>query len=196
MSEITDLIREKSAHIYAKVRGYREYIHQFPELSYQEVETMKYVSKVLTELAISHQTEVGKTGVVAIIRNDKHSFDAPCVGLRSDLDALPIQEENDISFKSSVDGVMHACGHDVHTAILLGVAEILNEMKDLLPCPVKLIFQPGEENPGGATLMIAMVFCTIQKSKKCMPYMFFQICQLEKLVSKKDFIWLLVMKFI
>ena len=156
MSEITDLIREKSAHIYAQVKGYREYIHQFPELSYQEVETMEYVSKVLTGLAISHQTEVGKTGVVAIIRNDKHSLDASCIGLRSDLDALPIQEENDISFKSSVDGVMHACGHDVHTAILLGVAEILNEMKDLLPCPVKLIFQPGEEkNPGGATLMIA-----------------------------------------
>jgi amidohydrolase len=156
MSEITDLIREKSAHIYAKVKGYREYIHQFPELSYQEVETMKYVSKVLTGLAISHQAEVGKTGVVAIIRNDKHSLDAPCIGLRSDLDALPIQEENEIPFKSSIDGVMHACGHDVHTAILLGVAEVLNEMKDLLPLPVKLIFQPGEEkNPGGATLMIA-----------------------------------------
>ena len=110
MSEITDLIREK-------VKGYREYIHQFPELSYQEVETMKYVSKVLTGLSISHKTEVGKTGVVAIIRNDKHAEDASCIGLRSDLDALPIQEENDISFKSSVDGVMHACGHDVRYII-------------------------------------------------------------------------------
>ena len=78
-----------------------------------------------------------------------------CVALRSDLDALPIQEENDVSYKSNVDGVMHACGHDVHTSILLGTAEILNELKEELPYPVKLIFQPGEEkNPGGATLMI------------------------------------------
>ncbi len=156
MSEITDLIREKSAAIYSKVKGYREYLHQHPELSYQEFNTMKYVSSILNGLNIPHQTEVGKTGVVAIIRNNNHAEDTKCIGLRSDLDALPIQEENEISFKSTVNGVMHACGHDVHTAILLGVAEILNEMKDLLPCPVKLIFQPGEEkNPGGATLMIA-----------------------------------------
>jgi amidohydrolase len=82
-------------------------------------------------------------------------MDMDCIGLRADLDALPIQEENEISFKSKVDGVMHACGHDVHTSILLGAAEIIFRNKEELPQPVKLIFQPGEEkNPGGATYMI------------------------------------------
>lgn len=153
---IQELIREKSSEIFTKVKAYREHMHKFPELSYQEFETMNFVSKVLTELGISHQTGVGKTGVVALINNENHTENTPCIGLRSDLDALPIQEENDISFKSTHSGIMHACGHDVHTAILLGTAEVLNSLKDHLPYPVKLIFQPGEEkNPGGATLMIA-----------------------------------------
>lgn len=156
MSHITNIIRDKAALLFEKVKVYREHIHKFPELSYQEVETMNYVSKVLTELNIPHQTKVGKTGVVAIIRADHHSPDMPCVALRSDLDALPIQEENEISCKSVHEGIMHACGHDVHTAILLGTAEIVNELRNELPFPVKLLFQPGEEkNPGGATLMIA-----------------------------------------
>lgn len=150
------LIREKAAEIFEKVKRYREYMHMHPELSYQEVETMKFVSRTLNELGIAHETGIGGTGVVALIKNDHHTDNTPCIALRADLDALPIQEENDIAFKSKVDGVMHACGHDVHTSILLGTAEILNSLRSELPYPVKLIFQPGEEkNPGGATLMIA-----------------------------------------
>lgn len=154
-SEIQQLIEQKSIQLFEKVKLYREHIHSNPELSYQEHNTMAFVSEQLTKLGIEHTNKIGDTGIVAIIRNGSHSADAECIGLRSDLDALPIQEENDIPFKSKVDGVMHACGHDVHTSILLGAAEILNDLKEQLPRPVKLIFQPGEEkNPGGATYMI------------------------------------------
>lgn len=153
--EIQELIKQKSIQLFEKVKSYREHIHANPELSYKEHNTMTYVSEQLTKIGIEHTIKVGDTGIVAIIRNNNYPLDAECVGLRADMDALPIQEENEIPFKSKVDGVMHACGHDVHTAILLGAAEILNEVKDQLPQPVKLIFQPGEEkNPGGATYMI------------------------------------------
>lgn len=153
--EIHTLIREKSEQLFEKVRMYREHLHAHPELSYEEHETMTFVSEVLTNLGIEHTTKVGDTGVVAIIRGSHHNNETPCFGLRADLDALPIQEENDVPYKSKRDGIMHACGHDVHTSVLLGAAEILNELKEELPQPVKLIFQPGEEkNPGGATYMI------------------------------------------
>jgi len=156
MSNLEEIIRSKSAQLFEKVKAIREHIHENPELSYQEFETMKFVSSQLNVLGVAHTVGVGKTGIVAIIRNENHAADMPCIALRSDLDALPIQEENEVSYKSKINGVMHACGHDVHTSILLGVAEILNELKNELPQPVKLIFQPGEEkNPGGATLMIA-----------------------------------------
>lgn len=154
--ELFQLIAAKAADLYPKIKGYREHLHQHPELSYKEFETMAFVSERLTELGIPHETKVGGTGVVGIIRNDLHPKEAICVALRADLDALPIHEENEVSYRSLRPGVMHACGHDFHTAALLGVAEILMSIKDELPHPVKLIFQPGEEqNPGGATLMIA-----------------------------------------
>ena len=154
--EIFSAISRKAADLYLKIKGYREHLHQHPELSYQEFETMAFVSERLTELGIPHDTKVGGTGVVGIIRNDLHPKDATCVALRADLDALPIQEENEVAYCSKRPGIMHACGHDFHTATLLGVAEILMSIKDELPQPVKLIFQPGEEkNPGGATLIIA-----------------------------------------
>lgn len=153
--EIKNRIRELSAQLFEKVRGYRRHIHAHPELSYQENATMAYVSEQLNLLGIEHTTGVGNTGIVAMIRGNHHSIDQNAIGLRADLDALPIQEENNISYKSTVDGVMHACGHDVHTSILLGAAEILQNLRNELPHPVKLVFQPGEEkNPGGATLMI------------------------------------------
>jgi amidohydrolase len=152
--ELTAFIKGKSIALYEKVKNYREHLHQHPELSYQEEQTMRFVSQKLTQLGISHETGVGGTGVVALIQSEKH-LGKSCIALRADLDALPISEENEVPYKSKVTGVMHACGHDVHTAILLGAAEILNEIKDDLPFPVKLIFQPGEEkNPGGATYMI------------------------------------------
>jgi amidohydrolase len=151
---LVNLIKGKAEELFEKVRSYREHLHRFPELSYEEFETMAFVSKILTEHNIPHHTGVGKTGVVALIKSQKHS-EEHCIGLRADLDALPIQEENEVSYRSQVEGKMHACGHDVHTAILLGTAIILESIKDQLPQAVKLIFQPGEEkNPGGATLMI------------------------------------------
>ena len=153
--EIQKIINQRSEELFEKVQSYREYIHANPELSYEEEETMKYVSSILDKIGIEHETGIGNTGIIAMIRGNQHSNETPCIGLRADLDALPIHEENEVSYKSNVDGVMHACGHDVHTSVLLGAAEILFELKNELPHPVKLIFQPGEEkNPGGATYMI------------------------------------------
>lgn len=154
-SETQQHIRDASEQLFDKVRGYREHLHANPELSYQEHKTMAFVSNALSNIGIEHKSGVGETGIVAVIRGEQHSTDQSCVALRADLDALPIQEANDVPYKSKVDGVMHACGHDVHTSILLGAAEILNGLRNELPQPVKLIFQPGEEkNPGGATYMI------------------------------------------
>lgn len=153
--DIQEKIRQAAEKLDEKVRGYREHIHAHPELSYQEFETMKYVSDALTKIGIEHTTGVGDTGIVAVIRGEHHPIEMACYGLRADLDALPIHEENDVPYRSTNPGVMHACGHDVHTSVLLGAAEILFELRNQLPQPVKLIFQPGEEkNPGGATLMI------------------------------------------
>lgn len=154
--DILQFIRQKSEDLFEKVKAYREHLHMNPELSYEEHETMQYVSNCLTALGIQHEKGVGKTGIVALIKADHHSNTDACIGLRSDLDALPIYEENDVPYRSKNEGIMHACGHDVHTAILLGAAEIIMEQRNNLSSPVKLIFQPGEEkNPGGATLMIA-----------------------------------------
>jgi amidohydrolase len=149
-------ISESSKHVFDKVKSYREYLHKNPELSYQEYNTMHYIADQLSLIGIPHEIAVAETGIVGIIRGDHHSNDMPCVGLRADIDALPIQEENEVPYKSQNAGIMHACGHDVHSSILLGAAEILWNNRNELPQPVKLIFQPGEEkNPGGASLMIA-----------------------------------------
>lgn len=149
-------IKEAAERLFEKVVGYREYLHKHPELSYQENATMRYISEQLTSIGIPHQTGVADTGIVGMIRGDHHGETMPCIGLRADMDALPINEGNDVPYKSLNEGVMHACGHDVHTAILLGAAEILWNNRNELKQPIKLIFQPGEEkNPGGASLMIA-----------------------------------------
>ena len=152
--ELVNHIKQRSVELFDKVKQYREQLHKYPELSYQEFETMNFVSEKLSSLGIPHERNVGGTGIVAMIESDHHKV-MNCVALRADLDALPILEENEVAYKSTKPGIMHACGHDVHTSILLGAAEILNEVKDQLKQPVKLIFQPGEEkNPGGATYMI------------------------------------------
>lgn len=149
-------IQHKTTELFEKVKAHREHLHRHPELSYQEVKTAQYVSNVLSEIGITEQQTLAKTGVVAIIKADHHTKEAACFALRADLDALPILEENTTDYISQNKGVMHACGHDVHTSILLGVAEILFEIRNELSQPVKLIFQPGEEkNPGGASIMIA-----------------------------------------
>lgn len=148
-------IENRAKELFTKVKAYREHIHAHPELSYQEFETMEFVSNQLSGLGIEFQKNVGGTGIVALIKPDDYDPSALCIALRADMDALPIQEENEVPYKSIKPGIMHACGHDVHTSILLGAAEILNEIKSELKHAVKLIFQPGEEkNPGGATLMI------------------------------------------
>jgi hippurate hydrolase len=131
----------------------RHHLHANPELSYKEFETSAFVQKKLTEFGIAFEVKA-TTGVVGLIKGKNP--DKKIVALRADMDALPITEENDVGYKSKNVGVMHACGHDVHTTCLLGAAKILNELKDEWEGTVKLIFQPGEEkNPGGASLLIA-----------------------------------------
>ncbi|MAO33030.1 MAG: N-acyl-L-amino acid amidohydrolase [Crocinitomicaceae bacterium] len=152
--ELISHIKTRSKELSQKVIQYREHIHQNPELSFQEQNTMEYVYDVLNKLNISCLKGIANTGVVAMIQTDENKNN-PCIALRADLDALPIQEQTNKPYSSIKPGLMHACGHDVHTSILLGVAEILNEIKHLLQNPIKLIFQPGEEKtPGGASLMI------------------------------------------
>jgi len=131
----------------------RRHIHANPELSFEEHETSKFVFQKLGELGLEITQGVGGTGLVALIKGQNP--ESGVVSLRADMDALPIQEENQVSYKSKNDGVMHACGHDAHTASLLGAAAILNEIKEEFEGTIKLVFQPGEERiPGGASLMI------------------------------------------
>jgi amidohydrolase len=130
----------------------RHHLHAHPELSYQEFETSKFVQGKLKEFGIPFEIKA-TTGVIGLIKGKNP--DKRIIALRADMDALPIKEENDIVYKSKNEGVMHACGHDVHTTCLLGASKILNELKNEWEGTVKLIFQPGEEkNPGGASLLI------------------------------------------
>ena len=130
----------------------RHHLHAHPELSYKEFETSLFVQNKLTEFGIPFSV-MAETGVVGIVEGKNPT--SKIIALRADMDALPIQEENTVVYKSKHDGVMHACGHDVHTTCLLGAAKILNELKEEWSGTVKLIFQPGEErNPGGASIMI------------------------------------------
>lgn len=130
----------------------RHHLHAHPELSYHEFETSKFVQSKLSEYNIPFEVKA-TTGVVGIIKGRNPL--SRVIALRADMDALPITEENDIDYKSTNPGVMHACGHDVHTTCLLGAAKILSQTKEQWDGTVKLLFQPGEEkNPGGASLLI------------------------------------------
>ena len=149
LSNIKSLAKE----IAPQVKNWRHHIHANPELSFQEFETAKFVSDRLSEFGIDHQNGVAGTGVVGLIKGKNP--DSKIIALRGDMDALPILEENEVSYKSTKPGIMHACGHDVHTSSLLGVSWILNQLKDQFEGTVKLIFQPGEEKvPGGASMLI------------------------------------------
>ena len=129
----------------------RRHLHSHPELSYQEFETSRYVQEKLTEFSIPFEVKA-TTGVVGIIKGKNPG--SRVIALRADMDALQIQEENEVEYRSKNDGVMHACGHDVHTTCLLGAAKILQQLNNEWEGTVKLIFQPGEEkNPGGASLI-------------------------------------------
>jgi len=130
----------------------RHHLHAHPELSYQEFETSKYIQKKLESFGLSYSV-MAETGVIAMIKGKNAS--KKVIALRADMDALPIKEENKVNYKSKNEGVMHACGHDVHSSVLLGAAKILNELKSQWEGTIKLIFQPGEErNPGGASILI------------------------------------------
>ena len=130
----------------------RHHLHAHPEMSYCEFETSKYVQQKLAEFEIPFEIKA-TTGVVGLIKG--RNPESRVIALRADMDALPIKEENEVDYKSVNEGLMHACGHDVHTTCLLGAAKILNELKDEWEGTIKLLFQPGEErNPGGASYMI------------------------------------------
>ncbi|MGH2646204.1 MAG: M20 metallopeptidase family protein [Ginsengibacter sp.] len=149
---LKEKIKELASRYAEEFIGIRHHLHSNPELSFQEFETSKYVREKLTAWNIKHQV-MATTGVVGIINGKKPG--GKIIALRGDMDALPITEKNEIEYRSKNEGVMHACGHDVHTTCLLGAAKILNELKEEWDGSVKLIFQPGEEkNPGGASLLI------------------------------------------
>jgi amidohydrolase len=151
--ELKKRIQQLAAEISSDVIGYRRRIHANPELSFEEYNTSAYVSQLLHSFGVSHETGIAGTGVVALIEGNNPT--SKIIALRADMDALPIEEKNDVPYKSTNSGVMHACGHDVHTASLLGTARILSQVRDEFEGTIKLIFQPGEEKfPGGASLMI------------------------------------------
>ena len=157
-------LKKDIANVEEKVIEWRRDFHEHPELSNREFETAEKIAKHLKNLGLKVETEVAKTGVVALLKGD---HPGKVVALRADIDALPVTERNELPFKSEVTteflgsqtGVMHACGHDTHTAILMGAAEVLAKHKDKIHGTIKFIFQPAEEGPppgeeGGAKLMI------------------------------------------
>jgi hippurate hydrolase len=148
---IQETIKGLASSYFEEYRSIRHHLHANPELSFKEFETSKFVQAQLSKLSIPFTT-MGTTGVVALLQGKPSDR---IIALRADMDALPIHEENKVPYVSKHDGVMHACGHDVHTTCLLGAARILNELKDQWDGTIKLIFQPGEEkNPGGASILI------------------------------------------
>ncbi len=150
---LIDKIKCLAKEYYKEIVQIRRHLHQYPELSFEEIETSRFIAQKLENFGISHEHGVAGNGVVGLIKGKNPSNRV--LALRGDMDALPIKEENNIPYKSKKEGIMHACGHDVHTASLLGTAKILNQLKDQFEGTIKLIFQPGEERlPGGASMMI------------------------------------------
>lgn len=150
---LTEKIEEKTRLFYNDVLTVRRHIHKNPELSFKEYETSRFISNKLQEYGIDYK-HVTETGLVARITGKKGK-NKNCIALRAELDALPIQEETDLSFKSVKPGVMHACGHDVHAACLLGSARVIKSFENDFSGTVYFIFQPGEESlPGGAKKMM------------------------------------------
>lgn len=152
MSALLQKIQALSTEMSTQTIANRRHLHQHPELSFQEFETQKYVEQQLAALGIASE-RIAQTGVIALIQGKNPTKNV--IALRADMDALPIIETNDLPYASQNPGVMHACGHDVHTSSLLGTAAILQAVKDDFEGTIKLLFQPAEEKaPGGASIMI------------------------------------------
>lgn len=148
-----DSIKLLATQYFKKVLAIRRHIHQHPELSFQETQTSLFIQDQLKQAGISYSTGYAGTGIVALIHGKNPGKQT--ILLRADMDALPIEEQNEVPYRSCNPGVMHACGHDVHIACALGAAFILNDLKEEWEGTVKIMFQPGEELlPGGASLMI------------------------------------------
>ena len=154
MCAIAADLRQDIDEIMPGVIADRRHLHQYPELGFQEFQTAKFVAERLQALGVEDiRTGIATTGVTGLIRGTAPGPDK-VVLLRSDMDALPIEEENEVEYRSRVPGTMHACGHDAHTAMLLAVARLLTERRDRFSGTVKLMFQPAEEGGGGARVMI------------------------------------------
>lgn len=154
MDSIVEIIKGYAREYSAEVIGWRCHLHRHPELSQQEFGTMAFVADRLRDMGLQPQTGIGKTGVMAMIRGGIDP-DGYCVALRADYDALPLTEATGLPFASENEGVMHACGHDMHTSSLLGAAKILTSIRERLKGSVMLIFEPSEEMyPGGARMMM------------------------------------------
>ena len=154
LTELYTQLKDDAADLMPQLVEWRRDFHQHPEMGFQEVRTAGIVAEHLRDLGLEVSTGIGKTGVVALVEADDAPPDAPTVMLRFDMDALPIHEATDLPFRSQNPGVMHACGHDGHTAIGMGVAQLLVRHRNSLPGRVKLVFQPAEEALGGALAMI------------------------------------------
>jgi amidohydrolase len=150
---LKNIIQNKAKEYFTEIQSIRRHLHANPELSFKEFETSKFIQSILDKWEINYTSNWVETGIVAEIKGKNPT--SKTIALRADIDALPILEENEVPYKSKHDGIMHACGHDVHSASLLGAIKILNDIKDDFEGTVRCIFQPGEEVlPGGASLMI------------------------------------------
>lgn len=153
MTELISKIKDLSEAYYDEVLAIRHHLHSHPELSFQEYETADFIESQLKSMGIEDFERKAKTGITFMIHGEKGP--GKVVALRADIDALPIQEANEVPYKSTKEGVMHACGHDVHTSSMLGAVRILTQLKSHFSGSVKIIFQPGEEKlPGGASILI------------------------------------------
>ena len=140
----SEQIKSLAASAHAEVIGIRRHLHQHPELSFKEVQTGRYIQQQLQKMGIPHQHGIADNGVIGLIEGSDPS--SGIVALRADFDALPIKEANDVPYKSKNEGIMHACGHDVHTASLLGTAKILHTLRRDFRGTIKLLFQPAKKN--------------------------------------------------
>lgn len=149
-----DALRQAAAEGFPEWQRIRHYIHSHPELSFEEYGTATFIAEQLNAWGIEHRTGIAGTGIIGVLEG--RNPEKRCIAVRAELDALPILEANDVDYKSTVPGVMHACGHDVHTTCLLALLRIFSQHQDEWEGRIKFIFQPGEEqHPGGGSLMIA-----------------------------------------